>query len=51
MSNEEKENASHVLDTKRQIAERNKNNQAINSHVTTLKDNMIGIVIVYKNGT
>lgn len=48
---EEKENGSHVLQTKKQIAERNKNNQAINSHVTTLKNDMLGLVIVYKNGT
>lgn len=50
MTQDEK-NGSHVLKTKEQIAERNKNNQAINSHVTTLKDNMLGLVIVYKNGT
>jgi len=48
---EEKANGSHVLETKKQIAERNKNNQAINSHVTTLKNDMLGLVIVYKNGT
>lgn len=42
---------SHVRETKKQIAERNKDNQAINSHVTTLKDNMLGLVVVYKDGT
>lgn len=42
---------SHVRETKKQIAERNKNNQAINSHVTTLRDNMLGLVVVYKDGT
>ncbi|HEC65201.1 MAG TPA: hypothetical protein ENI23_07905 [bacterium] len=42
---------SHVRDTKKQIAERNKDNQAINSHVTTLRDNMLGLVVVYRDGT
>ena len=49
MENDDGKN--HVRDTKKQIAERNRNNQAINSHVTTLRDNMLGLVVVYKDGT
>lgn len=45
------DNKSNVQDTKKQIAERNKNNQAISSHVITLKDGMLGLVVVYKDGT
>ena len=45
------EQQSHILKTKEQIANRNKNNEAINSHVSTLQGGMLGLVIVYKNGT
>lgn len=48
---ENNDGKNHVRETKKQIAERNKNNQAINSHVTTLRDNMLGLVVVYKDGT
>lgn len=48
---EENKNNSNVQDTKRQIAERNKNNKAISSHVITLKDGMLGLVVVYLDGT
>jgi len=45
------ESKSHILKTKQQIANRNKNNEAINSHVSTLQGGMLGLVIVYKDGT
>ena len=45
------ESKSNVEDTKKQIAKRNENNQAISSHVITLKDGMLGLVVVYKDGT
>ncbi len=48
---EEDRSKSNVQDTKKQIAERNKNNKAISSHVITLKDGMLGLVVVYSNGT
>lgn len=48
---EEDRNKSNVQDTKKQIAERNKNNKAISSHVITLKDGMLGLVVVYLDGT
>jgi len=47
----EKEPDSHILKTKKQIADRNKNNEAINSHVSTIQGGMLGLVIVYKDGT
>jgi len=48
---EDDRNKSNVQDTKKQIAERNKNNKAISSHVITLKDGMLGLVVVYLDGT
>ncbi len=45
------ERLSTVLKTKQEIAKRNKNNEAMNSHVITLRDNMLGLVVVYRDGT
>lgn len=43
-----------VAETKKQIKERNKDSEAINSHAKLIEGgngNMLGLIIVYKDGT
>ena len=47
---DEKKRLERVLETKKQIAERNKNNKAINSHAM-ITGGIIRLVVVYENGT
>lgn len=50
--NKEVEGRGTVADTKEQIKRRNKDSEAISSHAKLLKDgNMLGLIIVYKDGT
>ena len=51
MSENEKQETGNVNDTKKQIRERNKDNKAVRSHCTTLKDDKLGLVVVYEDGT
>lgn len=47
---DEKTRLDRVIETKKQIAERNKNNKAINSHAM-ITGGVIRLVVVYENGT
>ena len=52
--NKENENRGTVAETKRQIKDRNKDSEAINSHAKLIEggnSNMLGLIIVYKDGT
>jgi len=47
----ENDNRGTVAQTKEQIKARNKNSEAIHSHAKILENNLLGLVIVYKDGT
>lgn len=53
MENERKNDESRgtVAETKEQIKRRNKDSEAIHSHAKILENNMLGLVIIYKDGT